>query len=133
MTDAAADASDEVEIEVGVDDVDVDLDDVDVDLDDVDELDDGAVALDDLEADPVASARRMHGKGGAMVAAGMFGLEQAMGIKVKPDSVQVQEAPTDPIDLDKDGITVMLSDTTVATPALERRSPIGIGKKKRHR
>ena len=100
-----------------------------------DELaDDEAVALELEGGDPIASARRMHGKGGAMVAAGMFGLEIAMGLKKKPDSVQIQEAPTDPVDVDKNGITVMIDAvTTVEAPALERRSPIGVGKKKRSR
>lgn len=100
----------------------------------VDDADDGEPVALDTHIDPIAAARRMHGKGGAMVAAGMFGLEIAMGIKQKPDSVQVQEAPTDPVDVDKNGITVMIDAvTTVEAPALERRSPIGVGKKKRSR
>lgn len=88
-----------------------------------------------LYPDPVEAARRRYGKGGSMLAAGMFGLDQALTGKVKPDDmVQVQEAPTEPIDLDKDGFQLAIDDSTsVEAPALERRPPIGLGKKKARR
>ena len=83
---------------------------------------------------PVETARRRHGKGGAMMAAGMFGLDQALTGRQKPDNVQIQEAPTDPIDVDKDGINVVIdADVSVQAPALERRPPVGLNKKPRRR
>jgi hypothetical protein len=90
--------------------------------------------IDPTNDDPIETARRRYGKGGAAVAAGMFGLDVALGLKKKPESVQVQEAPTDPIDIDSDGIEVPIdATTTAAAPALERRDPIGVNKRKSRR
>jgi hypothetical protein len=90
--------------------------------------------LDTTNPDPIATAQRRYGGAGAVIAAGMFGLEMAMGIKPKPESVQIQEAPTDPIDVDRDGISVKVDDTvTVHAPALDRHAPIGVGKRRSRR
>lgn len=84
--------------------------------------------------DPVETARRRYGRGGGILAAGMFGLDKALTGKVKPDDmVQVQEAATEPIDLDKDGFQLTIDDsTTVEAPAMERRPPL-VSKKKPRR
>ncbi|MCU1400082.1 MAG: hypothetical protein JWN62_3191 [Acidimicrobiales bacterium] len=83
---------------------------------------------------PVATARRRHGLGGAMIAAGMFGLDQALTGKQKPDHAEIQESSSEPVDVDKDGITVVIDDaTTIQTPALERRPPVGLNKKPKRR
>jgi hypothetical protein len=64
----------------------------------------------------------------------MFGLDVALGNKKKPDSVQIQEAKSKPVDVDSDGIELPIdATTTVTTPPLERRSPIGVGKRKSRR
>ncbi len=90
--------------------------------------------IDPTNNDIIETARQRHGRGGAALAAGMFGLDVALGNKKKPESVQVQEASSNPVDIDSDGITVPIdATTTVATPALERRSPIGVGKRKSRR
>lgn len=82
--------------------------------------------------DIVANARRRFGSGGALLAAGMLGLDNLLREKVKPDSVQVQEAPTDPIDLDADGIQVTIDEQlSVSAPALERTPLLDIAKKRR--
>ncbi len=84
--------------------------------------------------DVIGTARRRYGTGGAALAAGMFGLDIALGNKKKPDSVQIQEAPTDPIDVDADGIQVTIDDTlSVNAPALERVAPLAAVKKRSRR
>jgi hypothetical protein len=82
----------------------------------------------------VAAARRKYGRGGAGLAAGMLGLEIAMGTRKKPDSVQVQESPTEPIDIDTDGFAVEVdAQTTVSAPALARRAPLTTRKRRQKR
>ena len=86
--------------------------DLDVDLDgapDVD-LDDDAVAFDAGPADPVSSARRRHGAAGAIVAAGMLGLDQVLGRKPKQEAPIVVAANSDPVDIDRDGIEVVVEE-----------------------
>jgi hypothetical protein len=97
--------------------------------------DDVLDAIDATNPDVIGTARRRYGAAGAALAAGMFALDVALGNKKKPESVQIQEALTEPIDVDKNGIQVMIDElTSVTTPALERREPVGLGKKRaRHR
>ncbi|MEO6124358.1 MAG: hypothetical protein ABIR32_11665, partial [Ilumatobacteraceae bacterium] len=106
----------------------------DRDLGDGIEWPDGGTALESSpDADIIANARRRYGSGGAILAAGMLGLDNILREKVKPDSVQVQEAPTDPIDLDAEGIRVTIDESmSVKAPALER-VPLLDTKKKRRR
>ncbi len=90
--------------------------------------------IDTTNPDIIGTARRRYGGAGAALGAGMFGLDVALGNKKKPDSVQIQEAPSEPIDVDKSGIQVIIDDlTSVAAPALERREPVGLNKKKARR
>jgi hypothetical protein len=90
--------------------------------------------IDPTNENMVETARQRYGKGGAAMAAGMFGLDVALGLKKKPESVQVQEASSKPVNLDSDGFEMPIdASTTVATPALERRPPIGVGKRKSRR
>ena len=85
-------------------DLHVDLDGApDVDLDD-------AVAFDAGPADPVSSARRRHGAAGAIVAAGMLGLDQVLGRKPKQEAPIVVAANSDPVDIDRDGIEVVVEE-----------------------
>jgi hypothetical protein len=84
--------------------------------------------------DVVATARRKYGKGGSLLAAGMFGLDKLLADKKKAESVQIQEAPTDPVDVDTEGIQVQIDDIlSVNAPPLERKPPIGLNKKKPRR
>ena len=115
-----------------VDDIVDDIDD-DLTVDAADDSDTIAVLQPTYE-DMIEAARRRYGKGGAAVAAGMFGLDVALGNKKKPESVQIQEAKSKPVDVDADGIELPIdATTTVTTPALERRNPIGVGKRKPRR
>lgn len=63
-------------------------------------------------SDPVGTARRRHGAAGAMLAAGMFGLDIAMGRKPKEEAPVVVAANTEPVDIDTDGIEVQIDDNT---------------------
>ncbi len=85
-----------------------------------DELDDemlsDAALPDDEElepvSDPVTTARRRHGAAGAILAAGMFGLDKALGRKVKEEAPIVIAAGTEPVDIDSDGIEIPIDDDT---------------------
>lgn len=76
-------------------------------------------------AELIANARRRHGATGAIVAAGMFGLDQALsGRKVKQEAPIVVSAPTEPVDIDTAGIALTVDDeTSVVAPALPRVAP----------
>jgi len=94
--------------------------DVDVDLDaDVDDAaGDNEVAGNALEfdtepvSDPIGTARRRHGAAGAMLAAGMFGIDIALGRKVKEEAPIVIAASSEPVDIEKDGIEVPIDENT---------------------
>ena len=65
-----------------------------------------------LEAisDPIATARRRHGAAGAMLAAGMFGIDVALGRKVKEEAAVVIAASDLPVDIDTDGIKIPIDE-----------------------
>lgn len=70
-------------------------------------------------SDPVGTARRKHGAAGAMLAAGMFGVDIALGRKPKEEIPVVVDASGDPTDIDKDGMTFAIDDATqVVAPPL---------------
>ncbi len=97
--------------------------------DDVDPADDKDVTPDDdlvLEpaARPVDVARRRHGTAGAVLAAGLFGVDIALGRKPREDIPVVVASNSDPTDLDTDGFRLDVDEqTTVVAPALPRRDP----------
>jgi hypothetical protein len=78
-----------------------------------------------IEPTLVATARRQHGVAGAIMAAGMLGIDQALGLrKVKQEAPIVVAAPTEPIDIDSDGIDVAVDDqTSVYAPPQPRSKP----------
>ncbi|MEP7112147.1 MAG: hypothetical protein ABI862_02675 [Ilumatobacteraceae bacterium] len=86
--------------------------------------DDAAVEL--LQSfDPVRTARRRHGAAGAIVAAGMFGLDQALGRKPKEEAPIVMAASDEPVDIDNEGITVPVDDgISVVAPPQPRTDPL---------
>ena len=63
-------------------------------------------------SDPVDTARRRHGAAGAILAAGMFGVDIALGRKPKEDAPVVIAASSDPTDIDTDGIRIPLDAAT---------------------
>jgi hypothetical protein len=112
------DAHEADDVKAALDD-DID-DDVNLDSDNDIDLDLGP----DSGPAVIANARRRHGAAGAIVAAGMFGLDQALGRKVKQEAPIVVSAPTEPVDVDNDGISVIVDDTTsIVAPALPRTAP----------
>ena len=84
-------------------------------------------AVPDLNIEPtlVATARRRHGAAGAMLAAGMLGIDEALGLrKVKQEAPIVVASPTEPVDIDSDGIDVPVDEqTSVYAPPQPRSRP----------
>ena len=72
----------------------------------------------------IAAARRRHGALGGIVAAGMLGIDKVLGRKPPEEIPVVVAAPTEPTDIDADGITVALdAHTDVVSPPLPRTAP----------
>jgi hypothetical protein len=84
------------------------------------------VDIEPLQAfDPVRTARRRHGAAGAIMAAGMFGLDQALGRKPKEEAPIVMAASDEPVDIDHEGITVPVDDSlSVVAPPQPRSDPL---------
>ena len=69
------------------------------------------------------TARRRHGTAGAVLAAGLLGIDIALGRKPKEEVPVVVDAPTEPTDIDTDGIRVDVDEVTsviAPTPATQR-------------
>jgi hypothetical protein len=82
-------------------------------------------ALEPTTDDIIGAARRRHGTAGAIVAAGMLGIEQVLGRKPKEEAPIVVAAPTDPLDVDRDGIAVVIDDgVALVAPPLPRTAPV---------
>ncbi len=82
----------------------------------------------------IATARRRHGSMGAVIAAGMLGLDQAMGRKPREEAPIVMAASDEPIDIDTDGIVVPVDDeTSVLAPAQPRVDPFAPRPRRRRR
>jgi hypothetical protein len=74
----------------------------------------------------IETARRRHGTLGAAIAAGMLGLDKVLGRKPREEAPVVMAAPSDPVDVDRDGIVVPVDDEfTVIAPAQPRPDPYG--------
>ncbi len=75
-------------------------------------------------SDPIATARRRHGAAGAVLAAGMFGIDIALGRKPREDIPVVVAANSEPVDIDTEGIEIAVDDNiSVVSPALPRSEP----------
>jgi hypothetical protein len=85
-----------------------------------------AAAIEPLQSfDPVRAARRRHGTAGAIMAAGMFGLDQALGRKPKEEAPIVMAAADEPVDIDHEGIIVPVDDSvSVVAPPQPRSDPL---------
>jgi hypothetical protein len=84
--------------------------------------------------DPVRTARRRHGAAGAIVAAGMFGLDQALGRKPKEEAPIVMAASDEPVDIDNHGIIVAVDDgVSVVAPPQPRSDPLPNRRRRRKR
>lgn len=92
--------------------------------------------IDHLEpvSDPIATARRRHGGAGAILAAGMFGVDIALGRKPKEEAPIVVDAAGEPTDIDTDGIRIQVDDDThVWAPPIEPSEPVAAKPPKRRR
>jgi hypothetical protein len=94
---------------------------------------DDEVALEPLQSfDPVRGARRRHGTAGAVLAAGMFGLDQALGRKPKEEAPIVMAAADEPVDIDHEGIIVPVDDrVSVVAPPQPRSDPLPSRRRRR--
>ena len=92
-------------------------------------------AIEPLQSfDPVRTARRRHGAAGAIVAAGMFGLDQALGRKPKEEAPIVMAAADEPVDIDHEGIIVPVDDgISVIAPPQPRSDPLPSRRRRRKR
>lgn len=78
-------------------------------------------AFRDEDVDVVEVARRRHGALGTVIAAGMLGLEQALGRKPKEEIPVVVASNSDPEDIDRDGIVIPVdNERSVVSPPLPR-------------
>jgi hypothetical protein len=84
--------------------------------------------------DPVSTARRRHGGVGAIMAAGMLGLDQALGRKPKEEAPIVMSVGDEPVDIDDEGITVPVDDNiSVVAPPQPRSDPLPGRRRRRKR
>jgi hypothetical protein len=84
--------------------------------------------------DPIGTARRRHGVAGAILAGGLFGLDQALGRKVKEEAPIVVAASDQPVDIDDEGITVPVDDRfSVVAPPQPRSDPLRATRRRRRR
>jgi hypothetical protein len=97
---------------------------IEADIEAGEEADEEADEEAEAGAELIANAKRRHGALGAVVAAGMFGLDQALGRKVKQEAPIVVSAPTEPVDIDTEGMAVTADDgTSFVAPPLPRTQP----------
>lgn len=84
--------------------------------------------------DPVRTARRRHGAAGAIMAAGMLGLDQALGRKPKEEAPIVMAASDEPVDIDHLGIIVPVDDiVSVVAPPQPRSDPLTSRRRRKRR
>jgi hypothetical protein len=86
-------------------------------------------------SDPVTTARRKHGAAGAILAAGMFGVDIALGRKPKEEAPVVVTASGNPTDIDRDGMNFPLDAATqvVAPPLPPSNVPVAPAPKPRRK
>lgn len=72
----------------------------------------------------IAAGRRKGGVAGAAMAGAMMVVSEIVEGPKKDDAPVVVEANSDPTDVDRDGVTVDLSQLTVEAPPLDRLDPV---------
>ena len=94
---------------------------------------DGRISLGDAvlplaPSDPLTVARARHRTAGVMLAAGMLGLDEAMGLrKPREEAPIVVEASDEPIDIDADGILHLHAEEAGTGHSLAASVERGIG------
>lgn len=97
-----------------------------------DDDDDAIESLVTFEA--VRNARRRHGAAGAILAAGMLGLDEALGLKVKQEAPIVVAASDQPLDIDDEGITVPVDEAmSIVAPPQPRSAPLSTRRRRGRR
>jgi hypothetical protein len=82
----------------------------------------------------IANARRRHGAAGAILAAGMLGLDQVLGRKPREEAPIVISTGDQPIDIDDDGILVAIDErTSVHAPPQPRPDPLPPRRRRRRK
>lgn len=82
----------------------------------------------------IANARRRHGAAGAIMAASMFGLDQALGRKPREEAPIVISTGDEPIDIDDDGIVVAIDEhTSVVAAPQPRPDPFPLRRRRRRK
>jgi hypothetical protein len=104
---------------------------------------DGSDELDELDrpvrVEPVAPIRRTpNRKGAAMLAAGMFAIDDLLRKKPREEAPIVVDANGQPVDIDTEGIQVSVEssdggEVSVAAPALPRSRPVTSARPARRR
>ena len=85
-------------------------------------------------SDPIDTARKRHGSAGAILAAGMFGVDIALGRKPKQEAPVVVSSNSEPVDIDTDGITIPVDEhTQLVAPPLPPSQPITSPPKRKRR
>lgn len=103
--------------EDALDDQERDVDYPDVDYSDEEFSDEEYPEEPRYESD-IMRAKRKHGMAGAIMAGGMFALDQVLGRKPKEQPAAVQEFAGEPTDIDSQGITIAVNEhITVTSPA----------------
>ena len=72
----------------------------------------------------IEAGRRRGGVAGAAMAGAMMVMSEIVEGPKKDDAPVVVEANSDPLDVDRDGVTVDLAQLTVEAPPLERLDPV---------
>lgn len=85
------------------------------------------------DADLVRRARTKYGAMGAIVASSMLGLDKILGRKPKEEGAVIWEASGEPEDIDKDGISIRLDDSTTAHASTTHRGRGRHVRKRRYR
>jgi hypothetical protein len=85
------------------------------------------------DSDFVRRARNKYGAMGAIVASSMLGLDKLLGRKPKDDGAVVWEASGEPEDIDKDGISIPIDESTTAHATSSLRARGRHVRKRRYR
>ena len=85
------------------------------------------------DAEFVRRAQRKYGAMGAIVASSMLGFDKLLGRKPKEEGAVIWEASGEPEDIDKDGITIPIDEST-SIHAMKRSRVYGrhVGKRRNH-
>lgn len=85
------------------------------------------------DAEFVRRARNRYGAMGAIVASSMLGFDKLLGRKPKDDGAVIWEASGEPEDIDKDGISIRVDETTTIHASSSLRSGGRHVRKRRYR